>query len=786
MQLREIGKGIRRACNPLKRLPDQWLNALCYLAPVFMFGGALLICRGIPGGPNSTNAVWHLPILSLAEQQWALGILPLWSSKLSLGYPVLAAEACILFHPLSWIAGHQPIEIIRLVALGNVLAAYFSFIAFSRNRGYRGLLPLIGACAYVGNGYTISQIFDGNTAASAGIAALPLALILGIGLNRRGVCRSLAGIFVLSWWLLIAGGIQVWAIVVMTTVIISSQYERPTVDPARVMWFVWAPLALALSTLAAATIMLPTVELWLGSSAARQFASVPGSFPFTGLVGVLVPQLFGPGTGVPYWNDGNPADVVFYASLLILLPIVAWPVASSMDRRRIRKGILGLLGVLLLACVGHVYTLHGMTPSLLAIPAVMAAGWLIMLSSRIVMDKFPEINRGGIRVFAYSAFGFLLLMIIMSLFLLSPESWTGVFRWFYESSYAAGIGTLADPINAHRLILLRLARQAVFCVLYALIWLVGARGLRRGFSYFLLLLCLADLLCFNQSCQWTPIVDVLSQPKVVFDYAKGHPDTIIALPGQYGRRNSPLFTNTATAMGDEPRQLTNVSSAFALNPLLTPGADNRLRESAYTDYVAMAGVTHVYFPVSRQQELQRYSVFAAASGTDGVLAAIPNPADSLFAVNRMLVVDGHDAILSKTCLQSFDWKSVAFVPTSEGIRVPPSPAPELSFKYTIVSRDEHSAVLRANSSTAALIVFTTPYFPGWIVYVNHKRVPIVEANGWMMAVPVPEGNLFIEMKYSPFSFRLGIYLSLLFMALTLLIVTARGAAMRLWRIKAQL
>lgn len=69
---------------------------------------------------------------------------------------------------------------------------------------------------------------------------------------------------------------------------------------------------------------------------------------------------------------------------------------------------------------------------------------------------------------------------------------------------------------------------------------------------------------------------------------------------------------------------------------------------------------------------------------------------------------------------------------------------------------EHVELFVRNES-AALLVLSDTYYPGWRATVNGKAKPIVPANSMFRAVPLQAGSHRIQFEYRPYSWRWGIY-----------------------------
>jgi hypothetical protein len=109
------------------------------------------------------------------------------------------------------------------------------------------------------------------------------------------------------------------------------------------------------------------------------------------------------------------------------------------------------------------------------------------------------------------------------------------------------------------------------------------------------------------------------------------------------------------------------------------------------------------------------------------------------------------------------------------LETPPPPmdwqAEEGTVEVTQLTPHRMEAVSR--SPGAGLAVFSEPYFPGWRAKVNGRSEQILIANYILRAVPVPAGEAEIQLVYDPASFRLGLYLTCLSLAIMLACLTYR-------------
>lgn len=96
---------------------------------------------------------------------------------------------------------------------------------------------------------------------------------------------------------------------------------------------------------------------------------------------------------------------------------------------------------------------------------------------------------------------------------------------------------------------------------------------------------------------------------------------------------------------------------------------------------------------------------------------------------------------------------------------------EVSFKYTVLNYSENTLSLRVNARKDCYVVISEPNFTGWEAYQDgRKKIPIHTANHLFRMVRVPAGSHTITFTYTPFSYHLALYLSLLTLFVTIILV----------------
>jgi len=70
-----------------------------------------------------------------------------------------------------------------------------------------------------------------------------------------------------------------------------------------------------------------------------------------------------------------------------------------------------------------------------------------------------------------------------------------------------------------------------------------------------------------------------------------------------------------------------------------------------------------------------------------------------------------------------------------------------------------SVTINATTNQKSVLVLTDSFYPGWKVFVDEKEAKILKANHFYRAVVILPGQHFVEFKYEPMSFTLGLVIS---------------------------
>ncbi len=142
-------------------------------------------------------------------------------------------------------------------------------------------------------------------------------------------------------------------------------------------------------------------------------------------------------------------------------------------------------------------------------------------------------------------------------------------------------------------------------------------------------------------------------------------------------------------------------------------------------------------------ELYRYQPGLGSYFTVGVAIAIPNAK----AARARVLANDFDPYSSVVLHEGHAAGSSAIAGTAQPVET--------------ISESPTRIVLIARRATAGYLVLTKPFYPGWKARVNGHSAPVLEADGAICAVPVPEGESRIEFFYDPLSWKIGLLLTFL-------------------------
>jgi Bacterial membrane protein YfhO len=97
-----------------------------------------------------------------------------------------------------------------------------------------------------------------------------------------------------------------------------------------------------------------------------------------------------------------------------------------------------------------------------------------------------------------------------------------------------------------------------------------------------------------------------------------------------------------------------------------------------------------------------------------------------------------------------------------------------SGKATITSYENQSVTIQASLTNPGILVLADSYYPGWKAYRDGQEIKIYRANLFFRAVALPAGDHRVNFRYEPASFKIGLVVSAVTIALLILISIILG------------
>jgi len=81
--------------------------------------------------------------------------------------------------------------------------------------------------------------------------------------------------------------------------------------------------------------------------------------------------------------------------------------------------------------------------------------------------------------------------------------------------------------------------------------------------------------------------------------------------------------------------------------------------------------------------------------------------------------------------------------------------------------------IKVANNFRAMLIFNEAYYPGWWANVNGQTRPMVEANGFIQAVPVPAGHVTVEIYFMPVTVVVGAMITVVALSVSLFLIVKR-------------
>ena len=528
---------------------------------------------------------------------------------------------------------------------------------------------------------------------------------------------------------------------------------------ARALWKTLglAAGAWAIALLVTAPLVLPFLEYLVNSHTMglRDKSDLDKNFiPFGGLVALWVPRFYGTTAESNYWSRIDPRYLnssfimMLYPGLAVWLGMVS---LFSKGRFRLRP---------VAAC--------------LAVPWLFHLLMTMNLPGIRIVQELPLLNAmWRCWYVSFSMFAFALLGA------LGVEHWLARKRPFRavipHALFFGAVGvivlamfSLNRPVM-RQLGMLPYVHHQLLC---ALVIAVGGlvlfaiagrwRRWRHGWGIALALFLAADLLYAARGMHPTAPKAWLFPRTEVTDYLKDLEET-----PRVGALTAGINPGLLVQCGIE--QLWNFDAIYPqrniefLGRLGIPTAETALAMEP------VCGVTHYLHDPEKPARMpfddpERFRLVLEADGLEVYenLRAFPRA----FLVANAEIVPEMDEMFAIMSDPAFDPRHTCLL--EKPLAEPPPRSHEPATGHTeVVKRTNNELVINVIAEQDSILVLTETYYPGWRAWIDGVRTDVFPAYHMFRAVRVPEGEHTIQFRFAPWSFRIGLMLSVPTLALAL-------------------
>ncbi len=728
---------------------------------------------GPMNGLQSDSANQFEPDGLLVRQALRDGRLPVWSSSISAGRPLLAEQQSAPLFPLTWIDVVFPYwgSLVWIAVLKLVLAALGTFL-LARALGLRRGPALLGAITFAFGTYLIVWLMHPH---SNIYIVMPWLFLLGRRLCRTRAIVDTAALGV-AFGLVDLGGQPESAFLVSLATGTWIVYELLSAQLPRrdlVRGFALAAGAAVLGFAIGAVMLVPFAEALRQSYATSR--ATP-ALPVKSLLSVLFPEFWGrPDRAGISAGPSNFAERTLYVGVLPTLLAVA---GLTVRRPRGPQLFFCLLAVgsIVLAVSNPIGTLLRDIPGLHEIDAnraLIIASFSIAMLAAFGCEQLLDANVAERKRMLLVAIATALLPAI-AVFVAHPSR-LGDVRLGLSHLVKGGALLSADATASASVI-----RWFVFAI--ASVGLLAALARWRAHAPALVAVCIAlvglDLLVMDAG--YSPAI-----PKAQASPPVPPAVTVMRRLTNAGGRvigidamqpNNASRWGLRDARGSGPPVVARTQRLwFALGGTIESGTPGVAPQDPGTARLLdLFGVKAILMPASTRQELRAELAPPlrndpiAYSGPGGVVIRNPAALPLAFVAYRWQRSPGLDASLLLSAVRTA--QQLRDDPVIETDAAPHSAAGGRATPATLVSQSDTSVTFDVDALGPGRVVFLNTYYPGWHAQVDGRGTSIEPADAAFDAVAVGAGRHRVHFYYRPTSVIVGGVISLLALMLAATVV----------------
>jgi membrane protein YfhO len=723
---------------------------------------------------------YFYPIKFSVAEAFRAGELPLWDRRMAAGFPIAAGFQSAVFYPPSLVFYFFPFyAAIQFSFVFHYAVALSGSYFLFRLWNYPVFVAVIGSILFSFSGTIVSLTNLLNHFQSA--VWLPWLIFLWERILRSERWTDFLVFSVVMLCQLLAGSPEIFALSVSLLVLDAVRLKREQ----RISGFVRAMVILSLATLVMIGLgmvqLLPTGELVMQSRRDQPIPAVEAlawSLRPSSLIGLLLPTLEADSSlslGLRLLlAQGVPFLLSHYMGVIAILGVCAWFYNALSKERLVLISLL--IGSLLLAFgrFTPVYPfLYDWVPlfRVMRFPEKYFYLTFALLVFAAVRGLRYLVDAKNSRAPGILSTSILLMWIIAY----AISRWDpNLLAQFIQPPQVNPAVTTVNPTTVAAILFSLEKQMAVSLVFTVLFFLNRFEYLRPALLQSLLVLAVfVDLSIANKPLHF------LRDKELIVNVSR----VVETPPADHGRffyypPGNNLHPSYVTVHGNPSFEK---ATEIALSNLL-PNAGrlygfeyfqdiDALGRRSYTDFLNFINVLGADKRGKLLRALSvRYIVsFYPLDDVKGInlLREFPEHYSKLYevpdAVPRAYIVSGaiYDANPHSTMRRLV---SDEFDPMRQVILDTPSAITSrmMSQSSALITRYGNNQIqIKTQLSDAGILVFTDAYYPGWKVYIDGHEGKILRANCFFRAVELAAGSHTVEFLYRPFSFTLGLVVSLI-------------------------
>lgn len=683
-----------------------------------------------------------LAFFMAAKSQIWQGMWPLWNPYILTGTPLLANTQSALLFPLNW--GHFILPagwgFTVSALLKVILAPWFTYL-MARRVQLSHSAALIAGVAY---GFCAFHVFWLNHPHSNVTLLIPLCFLATENLLARQGIRQVVLLALVTAVSLFAGHVE---IAFFTAIACAIYLLVRAIQQGQMQWRLWWQFAAAYvgSLLLAAVLIVPFLEfLTVAAIWDERSADLVYTMPVSAMATAFFADIF----ILPGWVEHYMG---YHISSLYIgvtsLPLVA--LAMIKGGRQMLPWLVVLVVTLMLAFdIGPLYDIFKVLPVVGHLPMFYWAALIAFSGSLLAGIGWQCCLHRHFKMMPVAIVAVLILVLV----------WAIVFFW-QGDDYAEAVANLEVLTEAIRW---RAGFITLALVSVALL-MIKARSWPRVLSVIMLLVVFADLGWFNH--RWNPTISA----KHAFPAETPHAIQFLnQQPGPYRTLGLDHILKPSTnilAAVEEVRGY-DVPVNLRYHQFFKQALDGTVsfwvyeKTSLQEHIVPYLNIQNVRYILSKKPLPESFNMPMVY---DDEIKIYKNPQaeQRLFYRPKAQYVDSPEAALTQLLAEPDQLNEQVIIEADPNRMMASELKNSDEFTFKLIAHNAQKLTAEVTMPNTGWLIHAAAFYPGWQAYVDGEQVPIYAANYTQQGIYLSAGKHRVRFRYEPWSFKIGLLLTLM-------------------------